>query len=222
MTRSRALLLLMTITAIGGALRFYNLAWGAPYHHFHTDEHAVFIGADLLRSSPSIAALSGKFFVDGPLPMYLVNVARWVYETLAHPLALTVRQDAIAYMVLGRAISAAFGTATIPVIYAVAARVAGRPAGLLAAAFLAFSVLPIRDSHFFSVDMSMTFFCMLTWLALLRMAERGSVRAGIATGMALAAALTCSHRAAFMVVPIGLAHLLSPVRPRSIRPYGAW
>jgi 4-amino-4-deoxy-L-arabinose transferase-like glycosyltransferase len=221
-TRSRALLLLMTITAIGGVLRFYNLAWGAPYHPFHPDEHAVFVGADLLRSSPRIAALSGKFFMYGPLPMYLVNVARWVYETLAHPLVLTVHQDAITYMVLGRAISAAFGTATIPVIYAVAARVAGRPAGLFAAAFLAFSVLPIRDSHFLSVDMSLTFFCTLTWLALLRMAERGSVRAGIAAGMAFAAALTCSYTAAFMAVPIALAHLMSPGRPRSARPAGAW
>src|SRR5688572_16906619 len=103
--RSRALLLLVTITAIGGALRFYNLAWGAPYHHFHMDEHDVFAGADLLYSSSArIAALSGTFFMYGPLPMYLVNVTRWVYETLAHPLVLSVHQDAITYMVLGRAI----------------------------------------------------------------------------------------------------------------------
>ena len=61
----RALVALTVITAIGGALRFYNLAWGAPYFHFHMDEHYVFMGADLLRMSMRAAALSGKFFMYG-------------------------------------------------------------------------------------------------------------------------------------------------------------
>ena len=221
-SRSRALLLLTVITAIGGAFRFYNLAWGAPYYHFHMDEHDVFMGADLLRSSVQAAALSGKFFMYGPLQMYLVNGARWLYETVAHPLVLSNHQDGITYMVLGRAISAAFSTATIPVLYAVGTRVAGRMAGLLAAAYAAFAVLLIRDAHFFSVDMSMTFFCMLTWLLLLRMAERGSIGAGVATGVALAAAITCKYTAVFMAVPIALAHLLSPHRPHPLKPYRAW
>jgi 4-amino-4-deoxy-L-arabinose transferase-like glycosyltransferase len=222
MSRTRALLALTVITAIGGALRFYNLAWGAPYYHFHMDEHYVFAGADLLRVSMRDAALSGKFFMYGPLPMYILNIIRWVYETLAHPIVLSVHQDQVAYMVLGRALSATFGTATIPVVYAIAARVAGRLAGLLAAAYLAFSVLHIRDSHFLSVDISMTFFCMLTWLALMRMAQSGSIRAGFVTGMTFAAAITCKYTAVFMAVPIGLAHLLSPHRPASLQPLGGW
>ena len=80
MSRTRALLLLSVITAIGGALRFYNLAWGAPYYHFHMDEHYVFMGANYLRESLREAALSGKFFMYGPLPMYVLNVVRWEAE----------------------------------------------------------------------------------------------------------------------------------------------
>ena len=30
---------------LAGALRFYGLAWGAPYFHFHIDEHFVFSSA---------------------------------------------------------------------------------------------------------------------------------------------------------------------------------
>jgi 4-amino-4-deoxy-L-arabinose transferase-like glycosyltransferase len=222
LTRRRALALLAVITAVGGALRFYNLAWGAPYYHFHMDEHYVFAGADLLRGSLRAAALSGKFFMYGPLPMYLVDAARWVYETVAHPLVLSNHQDGITYMVLGRAISAAFSTATIPVLYAIAAQIAGRPAGLLAAAYAASTVLLIRDAHFFSVDMSMTFFCMLTWLAAARMADRGGLGAGVATGVAWAAAITCKYTAVFMAAPIAVAHVLGPERPRAMRPFGAW
>lgn len=222
MTRSRALAALTIITAVGGALRFHNLAWGAPYFHFHMDEHYVFGGADLLRTSMRAAALSGKFFMYGPLPMYLVNVVRSVYETVAHPLVLSTHQDGITYMVMGRAISAAFGTLMIPIAYAIGTRVAGRLAGLLASASLAFSVLLIRDSHFLSVDMSMTFFCMLTWLALLRMAERGTIESAVGAGMAFAAALTCKYTAVFMAVPMALAWAMSPGRPRSWEPYAPW
>ena len=222
LTRPRALTILALITAAGGALRFYNLAWGAPYYHFHIDEHFVFVGADLLRRGMEAAATAPKFFMYAPLPMHLVNVVRGVFEALSHPLVLTVKRDEIAYMVLGRTISAAFGTATIPVIYAIAARLSGRVAGLLAAAFLAVSVLHLRDSHFFSVDASMTFFVMLTWLALFRMVERGDVRSGVAIGLAFAGALLCKYSAVFMAVPIAVAHVLSPYRPRTVRPFPSW
>ena len=47
-------------------------------------------------------------------------------------------------------------------------------------------------------------------------------RLGIATGVAFAAALTCKYTAVFMAVPIALAYVLSPQRPGSLRPYGAW
>jgi 4-amino-4-deoxy-L-arabinose transferase-like glycosyltransferase len=145
-----------------------------------------------------------------------------VYELFADPLVLTVHQDGITYMVMGRAISAAFGTLTMPLAYAIATRIAGRLAGVIAAASLAFSVLLIRDSHFFSVDMSMTFFCMLTWLLLMRMAERGTIGSAIAVGVAFAAAITCKYTAVFMAIPIALAYVVSPHRPRSLRPPGAW
>jgi hypothetical protein len=208
--RSRPLLLLTVITILGGAFRFYNLLWGAPYHHFHSDEHELFVGADLLYQSAGAAARSGKFFAYGPLPMYILNAARWIYEMAAQPLVLTTFQDATTYMALGRAVSATLATAAIPVIYAVAIRVGGPAAGLFAAAYLALSVLPIRDAHFFTADISMTFFCMLTWLGLLSLAETGTTRSAIATGVAFAAALTCHHRAIFMAAPIALACLVSP------------
>ena len=221
-TRPRALVALVLITAAGAALRFYNLAWGAPYYHFHMDEHYVLNGADMLRKSAATAAGSFKFFMYSPLPMYLVNIARSLYGMLRHPLELTSPRDEVTYMVLGRAISAAFGTATIPVAYAIATRVAGRVAGLLAAAYLAFAVIHLRDSHFFSVDISMTFFCMLTWLALLRLAERGTLVEGVSTGAAFAGALLCKYSASFLALPVALAYVVSPGRPRGLRPVSAW
>lgn len=225
MTRARAFTLLALVAAGGAALRFYGLGWGAPYFHFHMDEHYVFMGADLLRKSMRDAALSGKFFMYGPLAMYALNAVRAAYESLSHELVLTVFEDQVTYMILGRAISATLSTATILLVYAIASRVAGRLAGLLAAACLAVTVLHVRDAHFFSVDMTLTFFCMLTWLCAMRMADRGTVGTAALTGAMFALALTAKYSAAFMAVPIGVAHLLSPARPSSLaawRPWGRW
>jgi 4-amino-4-deoxy-L-arabinose transferase-like glycosyltransferase len=51
--------------------------------------------------------------------------------------------------------------------------VSGRLAGVFAAFLLAFSVIHLRESHFFSLDVSMTFFTVVAWCFLVRTVERG-------------------------------------------------
>ncbi len=213
---------LIVATALGGAFRFYGLAWGAPYFHFHMDEHLVFTDAYLLARDTRAAAMSGKFFMYSPGPPYLLNLVVRVYEAFAHPLNLTVPRDEVTYMVLGRAISATLGTATIPLVYVVARHVSGRLAGILAAFLLACSVIHLRDSHFFALDISMAFCTVLTWCVLTRTVERGSVGATAASGIGLGVGLLSKYSAAFLAPLIALAELLSPNGPRSIRPLRPW
>jgi hypothetical protein len=222
LTRRRCLIALAIITGLGACLRFYGLSKGAPYHHFHIDEHFVFAGADLLRQGMSKAAESQKFFMYGPLPMHLVNVVRSVYEWLGGPLTLSAPDDGTTYMLLGRSISALLGTATIPLVFVIANRLAGRAAGLIAAGLLASAVLHLRDSHFFTVDASMVFFCVVTWAAAVAIADHGKPSAYIMAGAAFGAALACKYTAVFLVPLIVAAHLCSPATPRSIRPFGSW
>lgn len=222
LTRRRALLLLALITAVGGAVRFYNLAWGAPYYHFHIDEHFVFVGAIELRKDFFGAASSPKFFMYSPLPMYLLIGLMEVYERIAHPLDLALRADGIRFMVMGRAISAALGTATIPLAYLIATRVSGRLAGLFAAVLTAAGVLHLRDSHFFSVDVALTFFSVLAWLVLIEVALRGTTRAYVGAGLAIGAALLCKYTAAFLLPITLIAHLCAPGRPHRDAPWRAW
>jgi hypothetical protein len=200
------------ITLCGGVLRFYALDWGAPYHHFHIDEHFVFMGAVKMRSDFWAAGESDKFFMYSPLPMYLLIGVVELYERLVRPLDLTTLSDGVTFMVMGRAISAAFGTATIPVVYAIGRRLGGTVAGVVAAALLAFAVLHVRDSHFFSVDASLTFFCTLTWWFAIRIAQEGRLRDYGWAGLAFGAAVLSKYSAAFLAAVLGVAHLLSPRR----------
>lgn len=220
--RKTALWWLAAATALGAAFRFYNLGWGAPYFHFHIDEHFVFQPADLLRRDPHAAAMLPKFFMYSPLPMYLVNGVRSVYEAVAHPLVLTVPRDEVTYMVMGRAISAALGTATIPLVYYVAQRVAGRLAGVVAALLLACSVIHLRESHFFTVDISMTFFSVLTWCFLMRTVARGDALSDVGTSISFALGMLSKYTAIFLAPLIVFAQLLSAAAPRSVRPAARW
>src|ERR1051326_5739502 len=93
----RSLVTLAAMVTIAAGFRFAGLAWGAPYFHFHIDEHFVFQGADMLRRNVREAAMSGKFFMYGPLPMWALDAVRAVYERLAHPLNLTRNLDETIY-----------------------------------------------------------------------------------------------------------------------------
>jgi hypothetical protein len=213
LTRRTALAWLAVATALGAAFRFYNLAWGAPYFHFHIDEHFVLGPANLLRHDAAKAAMSAKFFMYSPLEMYALNIVRDVYELFAHPLELTVPHDEVTYMVLGRAISASLGTATIPLTYLVAERVGGRLAGVLSAFLLACTVIHLRDSHFFALDVSVTFFCVLAWHFLMRIVDRGTPGSTAAAGFSFGFGVLSKYTAAFIAPLIALAELLSPDGP---------
>lgn len=221
----RTALPLLLICGVAALLRFTGLAWGAPYFHFHIDEHFVFSGADMLRRSMHEASRSAKFFMYGPLPMWMLNGVRGVHDVFFAPLVLTVPRDEIAYMVMGRAISATLGTATVPVVYLIARRVAGRAAGLIAALLVACAVVHLRESHFFSVDISMLFFSAVAWLYALRIADTGRIRDYAIAGLSLGAAVACKYTALFLVVVLAVAHLAAPGRPQrlaDVRGWAAW
>jgi hypothetical protein len=145
-----------------------------------------------------------------------------VYERLAHPLNLALKEDGIRFMLLGRGISATLGTATIPLVYLIASRVSGRTAGLLAALLTAAGVLHLRDSHFFSVDVSLTFFSVLAWLLLIDVARHGSTRAYVGAGVAIGLAALCKYSAAFLLPLTLVAHLCAPGRPLRDAPWQSW
>ena len=222
MSRRRALWILAAIVAVGAAFRFYNLAWGAPYYHFHMDEHFVLGPADTLRRDVRAAAMGSKFFMYSPMMMYLINVVRGAYEVVFQPLDLNVPRDQVTYMVLSRAIAATFSTATILVTYAVASRIAGRVAGLLAAFFLACAVLHLRDAHFATTDMAMVFFCIVTVWWSVRLAERGDWMSLVGAGASVGAAVASKYTGLITLAVVGVAYCLSPRRPQHVRPLAPW
>ena len=216
------MLWVIAATAVGAAFRFYGLGWGAPYFHFHIDEHIVFGYAEALARDTREAANSAKFFMYSPVPMYGLNIVAGIYNAIVHRLDLSVPHDEVTYMMMGRAISATLGTATIPLVYGIARRLSGTRAGVLAAFLLACSVIHLRESHFFSLDVSMTFFTVAAWYFLARTVERGDAIGAAGSAVGLGLGIASKYSAAFIGPLIGLAELLSPHGPRGLTPTRPW
>ena len=126
---------------------------------------------------------------------------------------LSVPAHQTTFMMLGRALAAALGSATIPVTFLIGRRIAGQAAGLIAAALMAGAVVHLATSHFFTADIPLTFFCALALLAMVALVQNGTMGAYVATGLACGAALACKYTAAFLALPFLWAHWMAPTRP---------
>jgi 4-amino-4-deoxy-L-arabinose transferase-like glycosyltransferase len=109
------------------------------------------------------------------------------------------------YAYIGRLLMAMADTATIYLVFLLGRRLYGTWAGLLAAAFSAFSVLQIQLAHFFAVDPVSTTFTLLALYGALRMYDRRGTGAALLTGLGIGLAVASKYSA----LPIATAPLVA-------------
>lgn len=162
--------LLFGVLLIGAYFRFTGIEWD-DNHHLHPDERFLTMVEssitpvksfseyfDTANSSLNPNNRGYNFYVYGTLPIFIVRyVGQWFGQT---------GYDQI--HVVGRVLSGVFDLGTILFIYLIGRKLyRNARVGLLAALFLALSVLPIQLSHFFAVDTFATFFVYVTLYAAL-------------------------------------------------------
>jgi YYY domain-containing protein len=162
--------LLLGVLLIGAYFRFTGIEWD-DNHHLHPDERFLTMVEssitpvksfseyfDTANSSLNPNNRGYNFYVYGTLPIFIVRyVGQWFGQT---------GYDQI--HVVGRVLSGIFDLGTVLFIYLIGKKLYRNVrVGLLAALFLALSVLPIQLSHFFAVDTFATFFVYVTLYAAL-------------------------------------------------------
>lgn len=185
-------------------MRFYGLSWGLPYH-FHSDERILAYFTEKLRTTESIQQLTNqeiRFFLYPPFLMYLLIILITL-TSFFHSFSLTDPSSLTLYYLLGRGIAASFGSATLVGVYLLGRQLYTRSVGILASIFLAFSVLHIRDSHFYFPDVPFTFFLVLTVFFAAQFIKKQQLKyyllAGIFTGVGVA-----TKQTALMGLPVVL------------------
>ena len=138
----------------------------SPFNPFYWPAERTTTGVVVPQNTP-------RDFAYGHLPLYLgvltTRLAEWLAPHLAPHLpanwlltqALLNQNKAIEFdhiTAVGRLLTALVDVGTVWLVYRLGHKLYGEAVGLLAAAFLALTVLHIQLAHFFTVDPFLTFF----------------------------------------------------------------
>ena len=142
------------------------------------------------------------FFVYGTFPIFLVRyLAEWLGRNTYDQVHL-----------LGRVVGMLFDLATIALTYRIGAALYDRRIGLLAAAFLAVTVMHIQQAHFFVVDSYLVTFVALTFWFVVQVARRGRRRDYVWAGLSLGLAMATKLSMLLLAPIVGLGALIWLVR----------
>ncbi len=109
--------------------------------------------------------------------------------------------DTSTYFLLGRLLSAAYGTLTVWAVFALGRLVFNEAAGLGTAVFLAISPEHVLESHFATVDIAMTFWAILACVLALK-AMRAGKRSWVPVGVAVGLAVGTKYTALIVMPPL--------------------
>jgi 4-amino-4-deoxy-L-arabinose transferase-like glycosyltransferase len=220
--RRDALLLALIVTG-GAVARFYGLGFGLPHQGVRPDELTLIARVMEFFSWD----LNPRFFSYPSLLMYILFAAYNVYYSLG--LALGRFQsledfvafyavDPSSFFLISRGISAFFGTISIVALYQVGIRLFGRLVAILGAFFLAFAYLHVRDSHFGTTDVPVTFFLIASYVGLAAAWDFPSARHATWAGLFAGLAASTKYMGVLLWVPMTLVRLLSPAPRDRSRP----
>jgi 4-amino-4-deoxy-L-arabinose transferase-like glycosyltransferase len=203
---------LLFILLIGLALRTFSAAYGLP-DLYHPDEPKIVERAARFHQGD----LNPRFFNWPSLYMYvLAGVYGLVFGGSPDGVAGAFGRSPALFYLVGRLVTALFGTATLWALYLIGRMAYGRGVGILAAGLLAVDLLHVRDSHWITTDVPLTFLITLATLCALRYGRDGRLADAGAAGLV-------SGLAASMKYPGGLVFLALVAAHAARRPgWPAW
>lgn len=160
-----------------------------------------------MRKAPHLNYLNPKWFYHPSLNIYLICLLSKIYSLFA---VLTLPKVHL----LGRMNSACWGTISIPMLYLLGRRLYGRTAGLLSALFFSVVVIHVQMSHFFTPDVTLVFFLIVTMYFSAGLMKTGNVRDYIYAGVAAGAGMASKYWAP-AVAPLIAAHLIRLISNRT-------
>jgi len=175
-------------------IRCIGLDYSVPYH-FHIDEHLMLTSSARLATDPVGAVHDSYFFNYGSVTRMPIAVFLAALNGVGSLNFESPRQIHFLYLA-ARSQSVLYGTLTVLLVMILAYRIGGTYMSLIAGLFLAFSPLHLRDSHFFTADIPVSFWITATLWATMILWNRqtfiSTVLAGTCAGLSLATKLNAA------------------------------
>ncbi len=152
-SKYKTVILLSFILLTAYSVRSYGRNWDEG-GHLHPDERMLIMVTNSVRFP---RALNPDFFNYGTLPIYLLRGSAQLLESLSRSYASFANYDGL--LTLGRTLSSVFDVGTVVLIFLAAYQVTRKKAtALLSSILYSLAFFPIQNSHFFVVDVFLTFF----------------------------------------------------------------
>lgn len=193
---SKGTLAAVLITA--ALLRFWSLGYGIPYAVGVDEPEIMERVVNMMKSgdfNPHFFDYPGLFFYV-QLP---VAIVRFLVGAIAGQWHSLDQVSAGHFYLWARAVTAAFGTATVFLLYQVGLRWGGRHA-LLGAGLLAVLPMHVRESHFVLTDVPATFFATLTFLLSIAAHEKATTKAFAWAGAAAGLTIATKYNAGLVLI----------------------
>lgn len=209
---SRDRLWLAAILLLALAVRLWGIDFGLPNEHARPDERHL-IGFTLSMGGNK---LNPAFFNYPSLYLYLLLAVYGVYFGISRLAGrFSSVQDLVAeyslapepLYYLNRGLVVLMATATVALVYWIGARLVSRRAGLLSALFLSVAYLHVRDSHFGTVDVPVTFFASLAIALMIRADEKRTLVSYLVAGFVSGLAVSTKYNAIALLAPLTVLHL---------------
>jgi hypothetical protein len=193
------------LTVIAAWLRFSSTDFGLPQHFRPDEEKIVPRALDFEKDwNPHLAIYPAA-------QPYLIHAVLRSCATVTRAgpnlqKAYGSDDDARAFLI-ARRISAAMGTATVPVIYLAVAPILGTTAALVSSAIVAVSYLHVRESKSAKVEVPAGLWLALSILMTLRISSRGRPMDYALAGLFCGLAAATHYTAGAIAIGIAVAHL---------------
>nr|MBA2303326.1 glycosyltransferase family 39 protein [Acidobacteriota bacterium] len=203
---------LALVLAAATALRYWDLGHGIPYAVGVDEPEIVERAFQMMKNG----TLNPHFFDYGQLHIYIqlvVSIIRFIAGSVSGAWDSLGQATSSSFYFWGRVVTAAFGVATVLLVFRIGLRWGSRHA-LLAAALMAVMPLHVRYSHYVLTDTPLTFFVALAMLLALGAHERPALRAFAFAGAAAGLAAAVKYNGGIaLVMPLVVCWMTPGARP---------
>ncbi|HKH18413.1 MAG TPA: glycosyltransferase family 39 protein [Solirubrobacteraceae bacterium] len=198
---------LVAVLVAGEAVRLWSVGHGLPAVH-NVDE-----GAHFVRSAVKFfrGDYNPHYFLNPPAFSYLLHgIFAFSYGGIwpfgaGDEVIKAFRRDPSDVYLIGRIVAGLLGVVAAGILYAVGKRLYGAAAGLVAAALMSFSFLPVFYGHLALNDIPTLVPLTLGLLGAVRIYQRGESADYALAGAGLGFATAFKYTAAALLLPIALA-----------------
>ncbi|MBN1493511.1 MAG: glycosyltransferase family 39 protein [Candidatus Omnitrophica bacterium] len=205
--------LIFVLMVLSFCLRIIPISWGVPIglysKRFHPDEVKLYT---TIINFPSVYLETSQFPAYGTTMQYIVGMVMLPIKFIVVKILSARDYYKLIAIIMGRLASVIFGTGSLYLVYILGKKLFSPMTGIIAAAFLSCSFYHVLNSPLCTVDITMGFFLLLTFISFIHLYNKKSIGSSLIFGMCIGLLMGTKITSGMFVAPACIFFLLPAFR----------